>query len=72
MEIVLRVICVAIICELYYQLKTLFFVDGTFRVDQSNPEKNVFRIAFEVHPEELIKNRIVVLRVDSNADLSQE
>lgn len=44
---------------------------GILRIDHSNPEKDVYR--FEIDDiDKLSTKNIVVLKVDHNADLSQE
>ena len=44
---------------------------GTLLIDHSNPEKDVYR--FQINDlDKLSKKREVRLRVDNNADLSQE
>lgn len=43
---------------------------GTLKIDHSNPEKDVYR--FEVdNLDKLNKKRKIVLKIDNNADLSQ-
>ena len=44
---------------------------GTIRIDRTNPGKDVYRIDI-VDLDSLPKKRIVVLKVDTNADLSQD
>lgn len=43
---------------------------GTLKIDHSNPEKDLYR--FDIaNLDALSKKRIIVLKVDNNADLSQ-
>ncbi|MBO5906198.1 MAG: hypothetical protein J6Q84_07260 [Kiritimatiellae bacterium] len=43
---------------------------GTLKIDHSNPEKDIYRLCVD-DLDKLPKKRIVVLKVDNNADLSQ-
>lgn len=44
---------------------------GTLRIDRSNPEKIIYR--FEMDDIDGLKNKkMVVLKIDNNADLSQK
>ena len=44
---------------------------GTFRIDCSNPEKDVYRL--DIHSVDNIANKkYIIMRVDKNADLSQQ
>lgn len=43
---------------------------GTLRIDQSDPEKDIYRIDID-DLDNLAKKKRVVLKVDPNADLSQ-
>lgn len=44
---------------------------GVFRIDHSNPEKDVYR--FEIDGlDKLDKKRHLILKIDHNADLSQK
>ena len=52
---------------LYFRL----FVDGTLRIDHSNPEKDVYR--FDIDDlDSLCKKKRIIIRVDNRADLSQK
>lgn len=44
---------------------------GTLRIDHSNPFKDVYRIEID-DLDKLVKKKRVVLKVDHNADLSQQ
>lgn len=44
---------------------------GTLRIDHSNPEKDVYRMEFD-DLDGLSKKTRVILKVDNNANLSQE
>lgn len=46
------------------------FTDGTLRIDRTDPEKDIYRIDLN-SLDNLHKKRRVVLKVDPNADLSQ-
>lgn len=44
---------------------------GTLKIDHSNPEKDLYR--FEIDEiEDLSKKRVLILKIDNNADLSQK
>ncbi len=44
---------------------------GTFRIDCSDPEKDVYRL--DIHSvDNIVKKKYIILRVDKNADLSQQ
>lgn len=46
-------------------------VDGTLKIDHSNPEKDTYR--FEIDKlDNLSKSKRVILKVDNDADLSQK
>lgn len=45
---------------------------GTLRIDHSNPEKDIYRMEFEGDLDELNKKKRIILKVDNNANLSQE
>ena len=45
---------------------------GTLRIDHSNPEKDIYRMEFEDDLDKLGKKKRVILKIDNNADLSQE
>lgn len=44
---------------------------GTLRIDHSNPEKDIYRMEFD-ELDTLSKKTRVILKVDNNANLSQE
>ena len=44
---------------------------GTLQIDHSNPKKDIYRIVFNKFVD-LSKKKKVVLRVDNDADLSQQ
>lgn len=44
---------------------------GTLRIDHSNPLKDIYRIEID-DLDKLVKKKRVVLKVDHNADLSQQ
>ena len=43
---------------------------GTLKIDHSNPEKDIYRFEID-NLDKLNKRRRVILRIDNNADLSQ-
>lgn len=45
---------------------------GTLRIDHSNPEKDIYRMEFNDDLDKLNKKKRVILKVDNNANLSQE
>lgn len=45
---------------------------GTLRIDRSNPEKDTYRIVINGDISDLVAKKHVVLKVDPNADLSQD
>lgn len=63
----LGIILGALVTILIYLART----SGTLKIDQTNPEKDVYRL--EINDlDSLIKKQRVVLKVDKNADLSQK
>lgn len=44
---------------------------GTLQIDRTNPNKDVYRLAFN-ELDNLPKKKFVILKVDPNADLSRE
>lgn len=44
---------------------------GTLRVDHSNPEKDIYRFDID-NLDDLSKKKKIILKVDNNANLSQE
>lgn len=56
---------------IYTIVRVIQTSSGTLLIDHSNPEKDVYR--FQINDlDKLSKKREVRLRVDNNADLSQE
>lgn len=53
--------------ELFHHLKKAC---GILRIDHSNPDKDTYRFEID-NLDELSKKKIIVLKVDNNADLSQ-
>ncbi len=45
--------------------------DGTIKIDRSNPEKDVYRLEID-DLDNLSKKKRVILKIDPNADLSQQ
>lgn len=52
-----------------YYTKTSF---GTLRIDRQNPEKDIYRFDIEGDIINLPKKKRIIMKVDSNADLSQD
>lgn len=52
-----------------YYAKTSF---GTLRIDRQNPEKDIYRFDIEGDIINLPKKKRIIMKVDSNADLSQD
>ena len=50
---------------------SIWSASGCLRIDQSNPEKDTYRIEIS-DLDKLSKKKRVVLKVDNNADLSQK
>lgn len=44
---------------------------GTLRIDHSNPEKDIYRLEID-NLDDLSKKKRVILKIDHNANLSQE
>lgn len=65
---------IAVVVSLSIGLSYLYLrlrKDGTLRIDQSNPEKDLYR--FDINDlESLSKKKYIVIRVDNQADLSHE
>lgn len=58
----------SIITNLIFYIR---YASGTLKIDHTNPEKDVYR--FEIDDLDKIVNRKnIVLRIDNNADLSQD
>lgn len=45
--------------------------NGTLRIDHSDPEKDIYRIEID-NLDKLSKKKRIILKVDNDADLSQE
>ena len=60
-------ILIGVISGLFYPRK----YSGVLRIDHSNPEKDIYR--FEINDiDSLNKKKKIVLKIDHNADLSQD
>ena len=44
---------------------------GTLKIDHSDPEKDIYRIDIE-DLDKLSKKKLIILKIDNNADLSQK
>lgn len=71
MEFWIGVLVSSIASFLYRWLANLLFTDGILRIDRSDPEKDVYRIELNNLSSVHTKKRII-LKIDSNADLSQK
>lgn len=61
-------LCGIIVNELLQYLKKCY---GVLRIDQTDPEKDMYR--FEINSlDELSKKRYIVLKIEHSKDLSQE
>jgi hypothetical protein len=58
-----------ILCSLILLL-TRFKCVGTLRIDRSNPEKDIYQIVVGDF-DKLSRTKQIVLKIDNNADLSQ-
>jgi hypothetical protein len=60
------------ICSIFTSLFGIpeAMLDGELQIDTSNPEKDTYRLQLDTAFDELPKKKIVVLSIDSNADLS--
>lgn len=56
-----------VVCFLYFKRTE----SGTLRIDQSDPEKDVYRLDIK-NLDDLSKKKRIVLKVDPYADLSQK
>ena len=52
-----------------YFTKTTF---GTLKIDRGNPEKDIYRFDIDGDIVNLPKKKRIIMRVDPNADLSQD
>lgn len=59
----------AILMRIFYGLRPY---DGTLRIDQTDPEKDIYRLEFDVDPEYVKSRRIVRFMVDANAHLRDD
>ena len=48
----------------------VWFSQGTLKIDHANPEKDIYRLEIG-DLDRLAKKRYVVVKIDNNADLSQ-
>lgn len=44
---------------------------GCLKIDHSNPEKDLYRLEIDGDLDKIAKKKEIILRVDNNADLSQ-
>ena len=56
-------------------LISVLFIDlrsgyGTLQIDHSDPEKDLYRIVITTDLDKLPKKKLVVLKIEDNADLS--
>lgn len=71
MEVLLTVIAVTIACPIYRWIHNKLFIAGTLKIDRTNPDKDVYRIELD-SLDKLPNKKRIVLKIDPNADLSQE
>ena len=45
---------------------------GTLRIDRTNPEKDVYRFEIDYNLDDLAFKKRITIRIDNNANLSQE
>lgn len=57
---------------LYTWVNNKFFHEGVLDIDRSNPTTDKWRLHVKIEPETLYKKKYIVLKVDTNADLSHE
>lgn len=62
------VMVVLIVIQVVWRIRS---ASGTLRIDHSNPLKDIYRIEID-DLDKLSRKRRVILKVDHNADLSQE
>lgn len=66
----LGVLAEAIVSSIMEAIRT---TRGVLRVDHSNPDKDVYRFEFDMkHLDKMSRKRRVILRIDHNANFSQE
>lgn len=68
MWIALGVISVLIIRDIIFYIVNKA---GTLKIDHSDPEKDIYRIDIN-DLDKLSKKKLIVLKIDNNADLSQK
>ena len=65
---VIGIICGSIVTNVIFAIKS---ASGVLRVDRTNPEKDLYR--FEINDLDAIsKKKLITLRIDNHADLSQK
>ena len=46
--------------------------DGTLMIDQSDPDKNIYRFDWVVDPNNIVDHQVVKFKIDRNANLSRK
>lgn len=65
---IVGVIITSITCFIFNKKRSSY---GTLKIDNSNPEKDIYR--FEVRDlDDLSRKKVIVLKVDNHANLSQK
>ena len=54
---------------IYYNARNAF---GTLKIDRTNPEKDVYRFNINGDLDELPRKKRIMMRIDPNADFSQD
>lgn len=64
-------ICIGFFLGIAFAKALLFFKkDGKISIDKRNPEKYIYRFDFNSDPMEFANRKIVILSVDTTAELS--
>lgn len=69
MEYVIGIIVGSFVSSVFMLFRYVTY--GTLLIDQSNPEKDIYRIEFD-RIDNIPRKKRLVLKINSNADLSQE
>ena len=67
----IHVLCTIVAMNLYKYLYLKFFTNGTLRIDHSDPDAGLYHITIK-DIDTVSKKKRIVLKVDSNAKLSQK
>lgn len=69
MEYVIGIIVGGFVSSVFMLFRYVTY--GTLLIDRSNPEKDIYRIEFD-RIDNMSRKKRLVLKINSNADLSQE